>query len=481
MQVIVEDAKTYDKSVQFPATSAGEWKEFNLPFAAKGTYAPGAANVIFRLGYRRQTVEIAGFEIRDFGPTVAVSSLPMTRPDLSYAGMEANAPWRAAADARIANIRKSALAIEVVDPAGKPVAGAQVEVRQTRHAFGFGTAIGANTLVDSYSGTDTRVSDDILQNFNMVTLENDLKWPQWERDRELPLKAARWCKEHGLALRGHNMVWPAWRHLPPALKNLQAKPDELRQAILHHVDDIGRALAPYATLWDVVNEPYNNHDLMDLFGEGILTDIYHQAREAAPDAKLYINDYGILSGNGLDHAHQNGYEHTIQYLVDQHAPLEGIGIQGHFGQEYTPPVRMYEILDRFAKFGLPIQLTEFTAMADDREVDAAVMRDVMTVCFSHPAVNAFIFWDFYDGKGFEHKATLYDTEGQLTPVGKMYRELVFHRWWTQENTATGTDGTARVQGFHGRYEVSVTHEGATTKNTVELPPGGSTLKIVLGK
>ena len=79
----------------------------------------------------------------------------------------------------------------------------------------------------------------MLANFNVVAFENDLKWGLWGQNRQVPLAAARWCKEHEIALRGHNMVWPSWRHLPPALKDLQSKPDDLRAVVLRHVEDGG--------------------------------------------------------------------------------------------------------------------------------------------------------------------------------------------------------------------------------------------------
>ena len=345
---------------------------------------------------------------------------------------------------------------------------------QTRHRFWFGTAVSAQRLLD-----DAQFADAVRANFNVVTLENDLKWGAWNRDKETPLRAAKWCQEHDLALRGHNIVWPGWRHLPPNLKELQGKPDELRRAVLDHVEDIGKALAPYTAIWDVVNEPFDNHDLIDILGPNLLADIFRQARTADRRAKLYINDYGIVSAGGTDRPHQDNYEGHIHQLLEQHAPVEGVGIQGHFGQEYTAPEKIYAILDRYAKFGLPLQMTEFSAMADDRELDAKVLRDVLTIFFSHPAVDGFTFWGFYDGRGYDHKATILDADGQFTPAGKVYRDLVFHQWWTHEKATTGADGKARVDGFQGRYEVAVTHGSTVTKRTVELPPGGVPLKIPL--
>ncbi len=474
IQFILEDAKTYDKSVQFPARTVGEWKEFNVPFAVKGDHAPGSLHAIFRLGFLRQTVEVAGFEVTNYHAARTVASLPITLPDLSYPGMEPDAPWRAVAAERIRRLRVSPLTVEVTDAQGQPVPDATVEVTQTRHRFWFGSAVGAKLLLE-----DARFGELVRENFNIVTLENDLKWGAWERDKDLPLRAARWCQEHGVDLRGHNMVWPSWRHTPPSLKALQAQPDELRRVVLRHVEEIGTALSPYAAIWDVVNEPFDNHDLIDLLGPDFLTGVFRQARESSPHAKLFINDYGIVNANGSDHAHQDNYETNIRALLDRHAPLEGIGIQGHFGQEFTSPERIYGILDRYAKFGLPLQMTEFTAQADDREMDARVLRDVMTIFFSHPAVDGFIFWGFYDGHGFDHKATLYDADGQLTPVGKVYHDLVFHQWWTHEKATTGPDGKARVEGFQGRYEVAVSRGGAARKQPAEIAPGGSSLKVML--
>ena len=112
-------------------------------------------------------------------------------------------------------------------------------------------------------------------------------------------------------------------------------------------------------------------------------------------------------------------------------------------------------------------------------MDAKVLRDVMTVFFRPPAVDGFILWGFYDGHGFDHKATLYDADGQLTPAGKVYRDLVFNQWWTHAKTTTGKDGKARVEGFHGRYEVTVSRGGIVFKKPAEIAPGGSSLKIAL--
>lgn len=476
IQFIVENASTFDKSAMFTAMAATEWKEFMFPFAAKESYAPGGASMIFRIGYLRQSVEITGLEVKNYGRNVALADLPATKPDYRYAGMEPAAPWRAEAQVRIEKYRKSVLSIRVVDQSGHPAKGAMVEVAQTKHAFWFGSAVEARLLA---APGDEKYREAVLKSFNLVTFENDLKWPDWLANRATPLAAAQWCDEHGIALRGHNLVWPSWRRLPPGIKTLEANPTALRQAVLDHVREECAAVGSYATIWDVINEPYDNHSLMDILGDGIMSEIFTTAREAAPDAKLFINDYGIITDGGLDHGHQANYEKNIRYLLDVKAPLDGIGIQGHFGRELTPPARILEILDRYAPFGLPLQMTEFTLQVEDRNIDAGYLRDVMTVFFSYPSASAFILWGFHDGTDFNHYATLYDSNWRLTPCGAVWNDLVFHQWWTHKIVRTSAHGEAQLTGFHGQYDVTVRYHGTERKTAVELKPGGSAIEITV--
>ena len=51
----------YTKSGIYAAHAGAKWQQFQVPFTAAEDYAAGEANLLFRLGYRPQTVEIAGF------------------------------------------------------------------------------------------------------------------------------------------------------------------------------------------------------------------------------------------------------------------------------------------------------------------------------------------------------------------------------------------------------------------------------------
>ena len=255
----------------------------------------------------------------------------------------------------------------VRDQNGQPVEGAEVIVKQTRQKFAFGAAVSAKALV-SDDPADQKYREMVKTLFNRVVFENDLKWHRWKEDRETPQRALKWLRENGIEARGHVLVWPGWRHSPAQLKALENDAAALRAAIDEHIADEAGTLRGQLHDWDVLNEPYNNHDIIDILGPKVQADWFKRAREADPGAKLYLNDYGILAAGGKDAAHQQHFEDTIAFLQKEGAPLDGIGIQGHFGSDLTPPARMLEILDRYAKFGLPIQITEFDVQVPNEEL-----------------------------------------------------------------------------------------------------------------
>ena len=132
------------------------------------------------------------------------------------------------------------------------------------------------------------------------------------------------------------------------------------------------------------------------------------ARAAGPEVALYVNDYGILSSGGWDVVHQQGYRRIIELLVSGGAPLEGIGLQGHFnGGQMTDIERVVEVLDRFGSYGKDLLVTEFTFEMDDEDLQAEFTRDFLTAAFSHPSVKGFYNWNFREGDGAKPNTAMY--------------------------------------------------------------------------
>ena len=81
------------------------------------TYAANAYNFSFWVTFPNQEIEIGGLSILDYGPGIPFSQLGLST--WPYAERAADAPWRAAAAARIDRYRKGDLAVVVRDDNGK--------------------------------------------------------------------------------------------------------------------------------------------------------------------------------------------------------------------------------------------------------------------------------------------------------------------------------------------------------------------------
>ncbi|HXU03697.1 MAG TPA: glycoside hydrolase family 44 protein [Polyangia bacterium] len=66
----------YSKSVQYPIQAGPEWTRVQVRFTAAANYAPGEANMIFRLGYEPQTIDLGGIKVENFGKQIAMGGLP---------------------------------------------------------------------------------------------------------------------------------------------------------------------------------------------------------------------------------------------------------------------------------------------------------------------------------------------------------------------------------------------------------------------
>ncbi len=457
----------WTKSVTYPARASSQWSKINVPFVAEGTFEPGDAQMTFRLGYENQTVQLGGIQLRNYGKELALADLPRTKQ--TYPGQELDAPWRAEATARIEKHRKEDLSVVVQDASGAPVHDAQVAVRMKKHAFYFGTAVPADLIVSDGDEKFKKVTTEL---FNMATIENNLKWQPLAGDwgpshtMERAVQAVDWLNDHGLAVRGHVLVWPGWQNLPAYLRKHEKDKARLEKEVEKRIREATKAVKGKVVDWDVLNEPFTNHDLLDILGHDIMIEWFKLAREADPNAKLYINDFAILNGGGGNTGHRDHYEKMIQILVDGGAPLDGIGFQGHFGTALTGPRDVYKLLERYGKFNKRFAVTEYDLLVEDEELAADYTRDFYTIMFSHPLTDALVMWGFWDARHWKKSAPLYRSDWSEKPALKEYRRLLEQEWATNEDGKTDADGKFDVRAFLGSYEVSV--RAGDKKKTVKV-------------
>lgn len=481
--VIEQGAPEYKKLVTFPASAGKEWKEFSIPFIATKenmggatVIVPGGANILFRLGYGPQTIEIGGIEILNYGNKVRVEDLP--QPNITYIGREADAPWRKEAEERIEKIRKADFDIIVKGADGKPLQGATVTVAMKRHAFGFGSAVTAEMIL-AQTPDGEKYRENILKYFNKVVMENDLKWWGWENNRQRAIDGVKWLRDHDIEVRGHNLVWPSWHNTPKDLQTLKDNPAALAKRIDDHITDEVTAMKGQCCEWDVINELFANHDIPDILGKDSTVHWFRLAHQADPAAHLYINDYATVESGRADNAHTDAFEEQIRYLLAQGAPLSGIGIQSHFTWDLPAPAAVLKGFDRFAKLGLEMEITEEDIDVTDEKLQADYTRDYMTLAFSHPSVVGFLSWGFWEGRHWRPTGAYFRKDWSLKPAGQVWIDLVTKKWWTNTTGETGADGHYKTRGFLGDYEITI-HSGAQTKTIrTTLKKDGAPVEVTL--
>lgn len=399
-----------------------------------------------------------------------------------------DADWRRVAEDRIDRYRKADLTVRVHDRAGRPISDATVELTQRDHGFPFGSAVDARTLMaDGDDGE--RYRDVVAEQFDHATFENDLKWEPWEAARADPERmqtlqdAADWLTARGIEIRGHYVHWGVLfgGNLPAGLgEDYDGDEAALRERWLANIESRVPAAAELAPIprWDVINHPVgwrsDQRTTEDVLGTEFYATVVERARELLPEAELWINEGGVLSGREQEDA----YERVITDLIDRSASPDGIGFMGHFGDEtIVPPDELHAVLDRFADVIPNLQVTEFDVAIEDEEDRVAYFRDVLRTAFSHPAMSGIVLWGFWAGRHWRPESALYDESWELTPIGEAWQELLFEEWHTEGTGRTDDAGEYTVRGFTGTYDLRIGHGGTTVDRSVRLPGNGSTVEI----
>jgi GH35 family endo-1,4-beta-xylanase len=364
----------------------------------------------------------------------------------------------------------------VTDSAGRPVPGANVRLEQTRGAFEFGTAIPFRRLVED-TPDNLIFRERLLELFNAASNENDLKWPQWIDDREnsnysreQAMAGLRWLREHGLPARGHVLVWPGWNNLPDIVRDLRDTPqqDKIPELVREHIRDIGAATREWVGEFDVLNEPFTNHDLMDQFGPEIMVDWFKTAREAMPGIRLYLNDFSNHDAT-TDAKHVEHFQNTTRYLLANGAPVDALGLQAHIGGKPNDPENVLAVLDSYwNEFKLPMRITEFDIRTTDEELQADYTLDFLILAFSHPSVIGIQHWGFWERSHWIPIAAMYRGDWSEKPNAAVYKSLVLDQWRTRLEEKTGANGALTTRGFLGEYRVTVDSDGRHAEKTFTL-------------
>ncbi len=289
------------------------------------------------------------------------------------------------------------------------------------------------------------VQDDLFANYwTQVTPENASKWGKVARSQDTSRwnwtgfdRAYKCAIDNKLIFKGHTLIWgqqqPSWiSGLDSALQ-------------MKYIETWFRKVGeryPKMDMVDAVNEPLAGHNPPDglngranyknaLGGNGEtgwdwVINSFKLARKYLPNAKLLLNDYGIINDNTAT----NNYLKIIN-LLKERGLIDGIGVQGHrFEFESANVNTLKRNLDKLAATGLPIYITEMdlgnlgnTGTPNDTQ-QLQLYQKIFPVIWEHPGVKGITLWGYLEGKMWQTTCHLVRSDGTWRPAMKWLAQYI---------------------------------------------------------
>jgi len=350
----------------------------------------------------------------------------------------------------------------------KTTPNTRIETEQQKHEFWFGSAVTSAAFDGSLGEEDVHMyKQKFIESFNAAVTASSLKWHHMEPEKGkvdflTTDNILTWADENHLPLRGHNLYWGIY-YVQDWVKALT---DEQLYDELHKR---ARTIAPRYkdrfVEYDFNNEMMHGDYYQERLGPGITKKMADWIIEYDPEAKLFLNDYDILTGRMLQE-----YVDHIKDLQVRGMPVDGIGVQGHLHAEDFSRDTLRYALDVLAQFGLPIRITEFNMPGQrsrflkdkslvptkkEEEQFAQNLEDYYRICFAHPAVEGILMWGFWEGANWIPASSLYRKDWTPTLSANTYRSLIFDEWWTRFKGKSNDDGYCIIRAFFGTHKIKV--------------------------
>ena len=231
-------------------------------------------------------------------------------------------------------------------------------LKQTfKNDFLMGTALSAQQIEEKDSGSARLVP----QQFNAVTPENIMKaeiiHPGWDRyNFDLADKLVAYAKKNDMKVTAHTLIWHS--QTPSFLRGMKDA-DSVKQYFVNHITTVANRYDGKVYSWDVVNEALNedgtlrNSIFLQKLGDNYIVEAFRLAQKAAPNTKLYYNDYNIEQPKK-----RAGAIEIIKKIQAAGVRIDGVGIQGHWHADNVPMENIEQSIKEFSALGIQVAFTE---------------------------------------------------------------------------------------------------------------------------
>lgn len=277
------------------------------------------------------------------------------------------------------------------------------------YAFDFGTAIEAPFLANA------KFAEVLSSQFSVLEAENSMKFERIHPSKDVydfedADALVAFAKQHNMRFRGHTLVW----HSQIAKWVLEGGYNavQMRQILDEHIRKVAGRYAADIYAWDVVNEAFEEDGSLRHTpwfdqpgigfsqGTGYIKQAFRWANAAAPNAKLFYNDYN----NETLCPKSDAMYAMARDLLENGVPIDGVGLQMHLLPDADAPETLKSIYDnivRFARLGLDIEITELDIRMPDGSPEsldrqAKLYAELVRMAKDLPALKLIQFWGFTD-------------------------------------------------------------------------------------
>ena len=407
--------------------------------------------------------------------------------------------------------RKADATLVFKDAQGRPCETVHVKVRQKRHDFKYGANLFG--LAETKDGAEMAAAyrARFAAAFNLATLpfywqSNEPEPGKYRFAKDAPYVYRRppidmcleFCEAHGIEPKAHCLNYVCKGVFPKWVKGSVQSEKELAEKRFRM---LAERYARRIPMWEVTNETLDRGEeknaLSSFFSAPDFIEWnFKTAAKYFTSNRLVINETHsnvMAKYKGRDSA----YYKLIEDALGKGCRIDSIGMQAHWlcriesksfnsrVKSLFDPNAMFTLLDTYAALGKQIQITEATIPAysndpGDEAVQAELVRNLYGIWFSHPAMEAIIYWDMSDAYTWLRWrcGSLCRRDMSPKPAYNVICDLFGKEWRTNFERDVG-GGRLSFRGFRGTYEVEATSNGRTVRREFHVGSKNTETAVVV--
>jgi len=146
----------------------------------------------------------------------------------------------------------------------------------------------------------------------------------------------------------------------------------------------------------------------DVVGPDVYPDLYAKIRPQT-DKLLFVNE------DTFNPDRTAGFAKHVKHMIEKGQTPDGCGFQSHFSDYAIPSIDdEWKIYESFGAMVKHLTVTEYDFQTLDDQLHADHMRDMLTLCFSHPKMTGFVIWGFWENRHWKPTAAMFRADCEVS-------------------------------------------------------------------